>query len=120
MSSYRDLDVWNKSFKLAALVYEVTKVFPKEEIYGLSSQMRRAAVSLPSNIAEGSKRGTKKDFCQFLRIAQGSGAELETQILLAKQLEYISEKDFIVTIKLIEDVMRMLTVFVKKLSTTND
>lgn len=80
MNGYKNLDVWKKSFELAKVVYTTTKHFPKEELYGLVSQIRRAVVSLPSNIAEGSKRSSRKDFCQFLRIAQGSGAELETQL----------------------------------------
>lgn len=120
MSSYRELDVWKKSFRVTALIYEATKSFPKEEMYGLTSQIRRAAISLPSNIAEGSKRGTNKDFCQFLRIAQGSGAELETQLLLAQQLGYLSESNLAPIFSLVDDVMRMLTMFIKKLSMSDD
>ena len=88
MNGYKNLDVWKNSFELSFSLYTITRSFPKEEIYGLTSQIRRAAVSISSNIAEGSKRATKKNlkknFCQFLRIAQGSGAESETQLLLAK------------------------------------
>lgn len=120
MSSYKDLDVWKKSFTFCLLIYRVTKFFPKEEQYGLVSQIRRAAVSIPSNISEGSKRGTKKDFCQFLRVAQGSGAELETQLLLAQGLDYLSQTDFASASLLLDDVMKMLTVFIKKLSTSNE
>lgn len=120
MNGYKNLDVWKKSLQLTVLVYKITRLFPKEELYSLTSQMRRAAVSLPSNIAEGSKRGTKKDFCQFLRIAQGSGAELETQLLLAERLEYISADDFKDASLLLDDVMKMLTAFIKKLLTSDE
>jgi four helix bundle protein len=86
--SFRELRVWNKAMDLAALIYCVTAEFPKSEIYGLTSQMRRAAVSIPSNIAEGSVRGTRKDFKQFVAIARGSNSELQTQLQLAKRLEF--------------------------------
>jgi len=88
MKSHLDLDVWKKSMDLAKAVYENTKAFPQDEIYGLTSQMRRAAVSIASNIAEGAARGSKKDFARFLDIAQGSAAELETQCFLAQNLKY--------------------------------
>jgi len=83
--SYKELIVWQKGLDLVFAVYKLTSFFPKEETYGLISQMRRAAVSIPSNIAEGRERGTKKDYLQFLRIAKGSSAELETQILVAEK-----------------------------------
>jgi len=92
--SYKELVVWKKAIELVASVYELTESFPKEEIYGLTSQMKRAAVSIPSNIAEGRFRGTRKDFIQFLRIAYGSGAELETQIEIAKILPKTRNLDF--------------------------
>ena len=78
--SYKNLLVWQRSMDLVVAIYGLTKKFPKEEIYGLTSQMRRASVSIPSNIAEGRFRGTRKDYLQFLRIAYSSGAELETQM----------------------------------------
>lgn len=84
ISSYKDLLVWQKALELSVEIYNLTENFPKEEIYGLTSQIRRAAVSIPSNIAEGRYRGSKKDFSQFLRIAYASGAELETQLEIAK------------------------------------
>ena len=84
--SFRELEVWNKSIDLTALVYEFTSAFPKQEIYGLSSQMRRAAVSIPSNIAEGSARGTRRDFRQFVKQAEGSNCELQTQLTIAMRL----------------------------------
>ena len=86
--SFRELRVWNKAMDLATLIYSVTAAFPKSEIYGLTSQMRRAAVSIASNIAEGSVRGTRKDFKQFVTIARGSNSELQTQLELARRLEF--------------------------------
>lgn len=108
MQTFKDLDVWNKSMQLAGDVYRITQSFPKEELYGLSSQMRRAAVSVPSNIAEGSKRG-KKDFAHFIRIAQGSNAELETQFLIANDLKYLKEGDLHLCLQKLEDNARMLS-----------
>ena len=86
--SFRELEVWNIAIDLTALIYEFTAGFPKQEIYGLSSQMRRAAVSIPSNIAEGSARGTRKDFRQFVKQAEGSNAELQTQLIIAMRLQF--------------------------------
>ncbi len=94
MASYKDLIVWQKSYELTRQIYILTKKFPKDELYGLTSQMRRAAVSLPSNIAEGHSRKSTKEYIQFLRIAFGSAAELETQLLLAKDLNYCIENEF--------------------------
>lgn len=86
--SFRELRVWNKAMELAVRIYSVTAEFPKGEIYGLKSQMRRAAVSIASNIAEGSVRGTRKDFRQFVTIARGSNCELQTQLSLARTLGF--------------------------------
>ena len=119
MSSYKDLDVWEKSFNTCVDIYEITKDFPKEELYGLTSQIRRASVSIPSNISEGSKRG-RKEFLQFLKIAHGSGAELETQLMLANRLTYLSDEDFERISQDLENIMRMLSAFIKKLQTTNE
>lgn len=85
-SGYKDLIVWQKAIKLVILIYDLTKAFPQNEIYGITSQMRRSSVSIPSNIAEGSKRRTKKDFEHFLSIALGSAAELETQLIISENL----------------------------------
>ena len=89
--SYKNLKVWEKATDLVLLVYKATKAFPKDEIYGLTSQLRRAAVSVPSNIAEGSERRSDQDFIRFLRMAGGSLAELETQLYIALKLHYIDE-----------------------------
>ena len=86
--NYRELIVWQKAMNLVELVYQATKQFPKEELYGLTSQVRRSAVSIPSNIAEGQARKSTAEFLNFLSIANGSRAEMETQILLAQRLNY--------------------------------
>ena len=91
--SHEDLQVWQEGMALAKDVYAATASFPKEEMYGLTSQMRRAAVSVPSNIAEGAARCSKKEFLQFLNIARGSLMELETQIFLARDLGFTASHD---------------------------
>ena len=91
MSNYKDLLVWQKSIQLVTDIYKLTKTFPSEEVYGLISQMQRAAVSIPSNIAEGNERNSKKEFAHFLCIARGSLSELETQVIIAEKLEYINK-----------------------------
>ncbi|MDP3092317.1 MAG: four helix bundle protein [Nitrospira sp.] len=91
--SHKDLDVWKRSMDLASTVYRLSAQFPKEEVYGLSLQARRSAVSIPSNIAEGAARNSSKEFIQHLYIALGSAAELETQLLLARQMDFLTETD---------------------------
>ncbi len=92
VKSYKELIVWQKSIELVVAVYRHTMMFPKDEIYGLRQQLRRAAVSIPSNIAEGQCRGTTKDFLHFLSIAQGSLAEVETQIVISERLAYVDQE----------------------------
>jgi four helix bundle protein len=94
MNSYKDLEVWKKSIQLCVDIYKITDNFPKNEIYGLTSQIRRCCVSIPSNIAEGQHRGHRGEFVQFLRIAYGSAAELETQLLIASKVSYIDNFSF--------------------------
>lgn len=118
IKSYKDLIVWRKSFELSLLIYKITKDFPKEEIYGLVSQMRRCAVSIPSNIAEGYGRNRKLEYIQFLQIAFASGAELETQLLIAKELGFISDKDFSKTDAILGEIMRMLNSLISKIKTS--
>jgi four helix bundle protein len=89
--SYRDLDIWKLSIDFVKEVYRVTGKFPASEIYGLTNQLRRAAVSIPSNIAEGQGRNSSKEFRQFLSIALGSVAEVETQLIIAKEINYLTE-----------------------------
>jgi four helix bundle protein len=105
---HRDLDVWKKSMEFVKDVYQATEPFPKSEIYGLISQMRRAAISIPSNLAEGAARKGPKEFKQYLNIAQGSISELDTQIELALLLEYIDKKTYI-------DLMQKLGIISKML-----
>ncbi len=91
---FKGLTVWQKAYALTLDIYKVSKKFPKEEIYGLSSQLRRAAVSIPANIAEGYERNHRKEYVQFLFVSKGSLGEVETQLLLAKDLGYLSESDY--------------------------
>lgn len=108
--SYRDLNVWQKSKAYAVSIYKYkeTEVFPIAERFGLISQMRRAAVSIPSNIAEGFRRKSKLEKLQFLRIAHGSGAELETQLEISCDLEYLKQEVYEKLSKEIDEIMRML------------
>lgn len=92
--AHRKLDVWKKSLEFAKDIYEVTKKYPQSEIYGLISQIKRAVVSIPSNIAEGAARKGKKEFLQFINVAQGSISELDTQLELSLMLEYISKDQY--------------------------
>ncbi|PIR37289.1 MAG: hypothetical protein COV34_03575 [Candidatus Zambryskibacteria bacterium CG10_big_fil_rev_8_21_14_0_10_42_12] len=115
MTSYKELRVWQEAKDLSISVYKQTQDFPKSELYGLISQLRRSAVSVPSNIAEGRHRGTRKDFIQFLRIANGSLAELETQLNIAHELNYIKDIDYKNFTNHISTVSKMLNGMIKKL-----
>ncbi|KKU55284.1 MAG: S23 ribosomal protein family protein [Candidatus Moranbacteria bacterium GW2011_GWE2_47_10] len=108
ISSYKNLIVWQKSMELVIEVYKLTDAFPKTEMFGLVSQMRRCAVSIPSNIAEGKQRGTRKEYRQFTMIAFGSGAELETQIEISKRLGFCEKEDYIKVDELLGEILRML------------
>lgn len=116
IQGYRELIVWQKSKQLAISIYELTEKFPREEIYGITSQMRRCAISIPSNIAEGRMRGTKKDFLSFLRIAYGSGAELETQLEISKEIFKKTKADYSSVESLLEETMKMLNVMIRKMN----
>lgn len=113
---FQKLGIWQKSMSLAKDIFELTKKLPKEETYALTSQIRRAACSVPSNIAEGSQRGTYKDFAHFLHISKGSLAELVTQIILAKDFRYISEVEADEILKKIDEVSKMIFAFRRKLT----
>jgi len=102
--------------EFSLLVYQITSTFPKEEKFGLTSQIRRCAVSIPSNIAEGSSRDSSKDFSRFLRISIGSSFELETQLLLSKKLEFISHDDFDNLEIILNEIQKMLNALIKKLN----
>ena len=122
MKTHRDLDVWKKSVVLVTTVYEITKSFPKEEIYGLTNQIRRSAVSVPSNIAEGSARQGNKEFAQFLYISLGSLTELETQLIIAGNLKFLSENDYESLMESLKEIGKMLIGlirYVKKKWTVN-
>lgn len=114
--SYKDLIVWQRGIELVVCLYRLTELFPKEELYGLTSQMRRAAVSIPSNIAEGRYRGTRNVFLNFLRIAYASGAELETQIEIAKRLPKTQTLDYKPVGDVLLEVMKMLNAMIKNLN----
>ncbi len=114
--SYKDLVVWQKGIALAKLLYGVTKAFPSEEKFGLIAQMRRAAVSVPSNIAEGQARHTTGEFIQFISHAEGSVAELDTQLILAVDLEFCGAADAAPCFQLIEELRRMLNTHRRKLA----
>jgi four helix bundle protein len=109
VSSYRDLTVWQKGMELTKEVYQVTQGFPKQEIYGLTSQVRRAAVSVPANIAEGHARDSTKEYLHHLSIARGSLAEVETLLLLANQLRYCEAVKTCAIESLCAEVGRMLS-----------
>ena len=116
MKDFKALIVWQKSHSITLDIYKLTATFPKHESFGLTSQIRRSALSIPSNIAEGCGRFSVKEFAQFLIIASGSSSELEYQLLLARDLDYISEIDYEpVQTKLIE-IRKMLNSFIQKLN----
>ncbi len=110
--SYQDLIVWQKSIDLVVAVYDLTDQFPKSEIYGITSQMRRAAVSIPSSIAEGRRRSSTKDYRHFLTISFGSGSELETQIVICKRLKFGKGLNYTTVDQLLNEVMKMLNTMV--------
>lgn len=116
INSYQELKVWQRAVELAESIYGLTKDFPVDEKFALTSQIKRAAVSIPSNIAEGSRRGTKKDFRHFVFTAFGSGAELETQLFLAKKLKFGKISDYAKVALLLDEVMRMLNKLLSSLS----
>lgn len=107
--SYRDLIAWQKAMDLSAGVYRVTEAFPAREQFGLSNQMRRASVSVPSNLAEGQGRGTTKDYIHFLHVARGSLQELETQLLLAERLNCAAETEVQRLLSLCDEVSRLVS-----------
>lgn len=108
MNSFRDLKVWQKSIELSKLVYSLTKEFPKEELYGLTNQIKRSAVSIPSNIAEGCGRESNKEFKNFLGIALGSAFELETQFIIALEQNFLDQKSFDEFEKEIQHIQNMI------------
>lgn len=116
MRDYKKLLVWQKSYTLGLTIYTITHSFPKEELYGLTSQMRRSSLSIPCNLAEGSRKSTDKDFRSFVHIAYGSCAELEVQIMYAKEFQYIKEKEYSFLIEELSQISKMLNSLIKTLS----
>jgi len=108
INNHKDLDVWSKGISLVTDIYKLTKNYPKDEVYGLVNQMRRAVVSIPSNIAEGASRNSGKEFIQFIYIALGSASELETQIIISGNLSYIEDAESETYLKNIESLKKML------------
>lgn len=115
MASYKELKVWKKAIDLTVKIYQLCKYLPKEETFGLSDQMRRSVVSIPSNIAEGQARNSTKDFIRFLYIPQGSRAELETQLEICKKLNFIPENEVIIAENLSSETGRMKRNLIRKL-----
>ena len=116
IESYKDLIVYQKGYQLSLEIYRVTNNFPKEELYGIVSQMRRAAISIPCNIAEGYRRGHRKEYIQFLYIAQGSCGELETLLSLSKDLRFLDEQTFNNLYQSQDEISRLLRGLIFSLS----
>jgi len=116
VQSYKELNVWQKGIEIVDKVYQLTERFPKAELYGLVTQLRRAAVSVPSNIAEGFARQYTKEYAQFLYISLGSCSELETQLIIAQRREYVSEKELKEAGEMLDHESRMLANLLKSLS----
>jgi four helix bundle protein len=115
LNSYRQLKVWQKGIQLVIEIYRLTRLYPKEELYAITSQTRRAAISIPANIAEGYTRKHRQEYIQFIRIAFASGAELETLLLIANQLRLAPQKEFQKSEKLLNETMKMLNGLINSL-----
>ena len=115
METHKDLRVWQQSIEMVTSIYLITKAFPKDELFGLVSQMRRAAVSVPSNIAEGYARGTDREKLHFLRISSGSMSEIETQLMLSLNLGYISQESFYELSENVTSVWKQLNALISSL-----
>ena len=115
IEDYKDLIVWQRSMELAEEVYRLVKKLPKEELFALSDQIRRAVISIPSNIAEGYERNSTKEYIHFLSIAKGSKAELETQLLLCTKIHYLNNSDIEKSISLIQEIGKMINSLQKHL-----
>ncbi len=116
MTEYKNLIVWQKSISFVTAIYELSSTLPSSEKYGLVDQLRRASVSTSSNIAEGSRRSTDKDFKSFLHVSLGSLAEVETQLIICKNLRLIKEEELLSLQKQSDELSKMLMSFIKKLS----
>ena len=114
--NFRNLKVWQQSMDLVTEVYKHSSQFPKEEMFGLTSQLRRSAVSVPSNIAEGFAKSSEKDFARFLEISMGSSYEVETQLIIANRLSMLSTEDFNLMLEKLQEVQRMISGLSKSLT----
>jgi len=117
MKTHKDLDIWKRGIGFVEQIYKVTNKFPKDELYGLTSQIRRAAISYPSNIAEGAARSSKKEFIQFLYVSLGSLSEVETQLIIAEKLSYLRADNLL---EEVEALRRMTLNFIKYLKSKID
>lgn len=115
ISSYKDLLIWKKGIDIVKFTYQLCKSFPKDEVYGLQSQIKRSAVSIPSNIAEGYGRSYTQSYIQFLRISRGSLLELETQIIIAKELNFVTDADYKIMSGLITEESKMINAFLRSI-----
>lgn len=113
--NHKDLIVWQKAILLTQVIYSLTKQFPRDEVFGLTNQIRRAVISVPSNIAEGFNRGSDKEFIYFLKVAKGSAAEVETQLIISKKLNYINDDDVKPALDLYNEIVRMLGTLIIKI-----
>jgi four helix bundle protein len=116
MKDFHNLKVWERAHKLTLSIYMITKQFPKDELYGLTSQMRRAAASIPTNIAEGCGRDSQTELTRFLYIAMGSSSELDYQLLLSHDLQYLEDKTFQEFSTELIEIRRMLNAFIQKIT----
>jgi len=119
LKSYKELKVWQKAYQLCLQIYRISKGFPKEEVFGITSQIRRASLSIPSNVAEGYGRRSRSGYIRFLNIAYGSLCELETQVLLSGDLNYLKGREFNEVQAAVLEVERMLMALIKSLGKTN-
>lgn len=116
MKNYKDLIVWQKAMDLVEEIYRITEFLPNEEKFGLSLQLKRAAVSIPSNIAEGYERNTTKDYIKFLSIAKASRAEVETQLYICKRLEFLTDDEIKKSLEICEEIKRIIIAMFKNLN----
>lgn len=119
IKTHKDLLVWKKSIDLVEQIYKFTKQFPKEELYGITNQMRRCAVSIPANIAEGSGRKNKAEFIQFLHIALGSASELETHLIISQRLGFLSSNSYDEIMNALNEIIKMICGLINSLNSLN-
>lgn len=120
IKTHKDLLVWKKSIDLVEQIYKFTKQFPKEELYGITNQMRRCAVSIPANIAEGSGRKNKAEFIQFLHIALGSASELETHLIISQRLGFLSSNSYDEIMNALNEIIKMICGLINSLNSTRN